>query len=214
MPSSDRVSKEVSRILRVLQGTQFEDCLPLEKGYKNLSFATGIYGLKSSTELLYVGMASAFRTRFQTGHQTLAKMFLDGLNSADIRVVTAPITVRYLNHLSDIEDTILFALRPKYNERIPSVEKMAKMKLKETTSGHLTQVLKFLPDPIVEALEDHADTYGLSDLQVLELAIAQFLDLDSVSFGDREQYKGLGAVLEQNAILKAKLKALGQEVEE
>ncbi|MGV0029338.1 hypothetical protein [Phormidesmis priestleyi] len=67
MPSSERVSKEVSRILRVLR-TQFEDCLPLEKGYKNLSFGAGIYGLKSRTELLYVGMASAFRTRFQTGH--------------------------------------------------------------------------------------------------------------------------------------------------
>ncbi|MGV0028424.1 hypothetical protein [Phormidesmis priestleyi] len=213
MPSSERVSKEVSRILRVLR-TQFEDCLPLEKGYKNLSFGTGIYGLKSRTELLYVGMASAFRTRFQTGHQTLAKMFLDGLNAVDIRVVTVPITVRYLDHLSDIEDTILFALHPKYNERIPSPEKMAKMKLKETTSGQLTQVLKFLPDRVVEALEDHADTYGLSDLQVLELAIAQFLDLDSVSFGDREQYKGLGAALEQNAILKARLKALGEEVED
>ena len=84
----------------------------------------------------------------------------------------------------------------------------------ETTSGHLTQVLRFLPDPVVEALENHADTYGLSDLQVLELTIAQFLDLDSVSFGDRERYKGLGAVLEQNAILKAQLKALGQEIED
>lgn len=88
------------------------------------------------------------------------------------------------------------------------------MKLKEATTGHLTKILKFLPDPVVEALEDHADTYGLSDLQVLELAIAQFLDLDSVSFGDREQYKGLGAIVEQNEILKARLKALGEEVEE
>ena len=75
-------------------------------------------------------------------------------------------------------------------------------------------VLKFLPDPVVEALEDHADPYGLSDLQVLELAIAQFLDLDSVSFGDREQYRGLRAILKQNAILTARLKALGEEVEE
>jgi hypothetical protein len=81
------------------------------------------------------------------------------------------------------------------------------------TTGHLKDVLNYLPDAIVEALEDHADAYGMTDAQILELAIAQFLDLEAVSFSEVEKLKGLGALREENAILKARLQALGQSLD-
>lgn len=81
------------------------------------------------------------------------------------------------------------------------------------TAGQLVDVLKFLPDHVVEALEDHADAYDLTVNQVLELGIAQFLDLDSVSFGERGDLKGVGALRTENEILKMRLKAAGLPTE-
>ena len=52
------------------------------------------------------------------------------------------------------------------------------------TTG-LKDVLNGLPDPVVEALKDHADTYGLTDAQVIELAIANLLDLDTTNLAER-----------------------------
>jgi hypothetical protein len=82
-----------------------------------------------------------------------------------------------------------------------------------TPAGHLRDVLQYLPAPIVNALEDHADTYGLSDHQVLELAIAQFLDLDVTSFDALPQLKGLAALKTENEILKLRLAAAGLPTE-
>jgi len=80
-------------------------------------------------------------------------------------------------------------------------------------TGSLKDVLRSLPDHIIDALEDHADTYGLTDLQVIELAIVQMLDLDTTSLGDVSQAKTLAQYKEENAILKIRLQALGQSVE-
>jgi hypothetical protein len=49
------------------------------------------------------------------------------------------------------------------------------MQLREPTSAHIKNVLNYLPDSVVDALEDHADTYGLTDAQVIELAFTQCL---------------------------------------
>lgn len=81
------------------------------------------------------------------------------------------------------------------------------------TPEYLVDVLEFLPDHVVEELEDHADAYGLTVNQVLELAIAQFLDLDSVSFGERRDLKGVGALKAENEILKMRLRAAGLPTE-
>jgi hypothetical protein len=215
MPSAERVKKEISRILKVVQDNRFEDCLPLEKGYKNLTFHAGIYALKSAeNEILYIGKASAFRTRFQNGHQTLNQMFLDGQSAQSVRVVTVPVTARYLDALLIIEKGLIFAAQPSYNRRIPISEVAAMQQLQPSSAGRLSEILRSLPNAVVDALEDHADTYGLTDAQVLELAIAQFLDLNAITFGEIDRFKGLGALKEENAILKAQLKALGHPVEE
>ena len=113
MPSVERVEKEIHRILKIIQSAQFESCLPLEKGYKNLTFHAGIYALKSEgNEILYIGKASAFRTRFQNGHQALNQMFLDGWSAQSVRVVAVHITARYLDALLTIEKGLIFAAQP------------------------------------------------------------------------------------------------------
>ncbi|HEY9661530.1 MAG TPA: GIY-YIG nuclease family protein [Allocoleopsis sp.] len=198
-----------------MRTTPFEAARPLEKGFKNLSFETGVYALKfRDEEILYVGKAAAFRTRFQNGHHILSTLFLEGKQVEDIRIITVSITARYVDYLLTLEKGVIFALQPRYNSIIAPSEVAVMQQLQKNPQGYLSEVLKFLPDPIVEAIEDHADAYGLTDAQVLELAIAQFLDLNAVSFEEISALKGVGALKEENAILKARLRALGQSVEE
>jgi hypothetical protein len=98
---------------------------------------------------------------------------------------------------------------------MPSFQEIASMVATSTTptTGNLRDVLQYLPVPIVNALEDHADTYGLSDNQVLEMAIAQFLDLDVTSFDALPKLKGLAALKTENEILKLRLEAAGLPTE-
>lgn len=212
MPSSDRIKREATRILRIIEKTKFDDCIPLERGYSNLSLTTGIYGIKSGDEILYIGKANSFRIRFQSGHQALVAMFLDGLNPATIRLVTVPVSARYADSLLDLEKQILFALQPQYNS-IPSLDEVT-MQLREPTTGHLKDVLNYLPDPVVDAVEDHADTYGLTDAQVIEMAIANLLDLDTTSLGELKHLETLAQLKERVAMLEAVIRKHGLTVPE
>jgi hypothetical protein len=140
-------------------------------------------------------------------------MLLDGRDPHSIRVITVPVGGRELDSLLEIEKFILFALQPAYNQYIPDVTEVAgKMQLKERTTGHLKDVLKFLPDPIVAAIEQHADMNGMTDAQVLELAIVNLLDLDKTAISDVKDLPdllSLGVLREENAILRAQIKAAG-----
>ncbi|MBW4523337.1 MAG: GIY-YIG nuclease family protein [Scytolyngbya sp. HA4215-MV1] len=214
MPSSDRIKREADRILRIIQKTKFDAALPLERGYSNLSFAAGIYAIKSGDEILYIGKANAFRTRFQSGHQTLIAIMLDGLSPSAIRIVTVPTSARYADFLLDLEKRILFALQPKYNKYIPSLDAILAMQLREPTSGHIKNVLNYLPDPVVDALEDHADTYGLTDAQVIELAIANLLDLETTSLNELKNLETLAQLKERVAMLEAVIRKNGLTVPE
>lgn len=216
MPSRERLQKEATRVIRLLQSTPFEQCTTIEKGFANLSFQAGIYAIKSDeAEILYVGMTSAFRTRFQNGHQALLKILISGVPAVRLRILPIPIDGRYVDYLLQLEKQAIFAIQPRYNVRMPSSQEIARMVATTTTptTGQLSEVLQYLPEPIVNALEDHADTYGLSDNQVLEMAIAQFLDLDVTSFDALPQLKGLAALKAENEILKLRLEAAGLPTE-
>jgi hypothetical protein len=216
MPSRERLQKEATRVIRLLQRTPFEQCTTIEKGFANLSFQAGIYAIKSDeAEILYVGMTSAFRTRFQNGHQALLKILISGVPAVRLRILPIPIDGRYVDYLLQLEKQAIFAIQPRYNVRMPSSQEIARMVVTTTTTttGHLSEVLQYLPEPIVNALEDHADTYGLSDNQVLEMAIAQFLDLDVTSFDALPQLKGLAALKAENEILKLRLESAGLPTE-
>jgi hypothetical protein len=217
MASNERLNKEVRRILKILQSVKFEDCfdltLPKEQRFQQITFQAGIYAFKGDTnEILYVGQTGSFRTRVRN-HHALANMFLDGRDAQSIRLITVPVRGRELDSLLDIEKFILFTLKPAYNKRIPTVTEIAgTMQLKERTTGNLKDILKFLPDPIVAAIEQHADLNGMTDAQVLELAIVNLLDLDKTAIADIQDLPdllSLAVLREENAILRAQLQAAG-----
>jgi hypothetical protein len=87
------------------------------------------------------------------------------------------------------------------------------MQLREPTTGHLKDILRYLPESVVQAVEDHADTYGLTEQQVMEFAVANLLGLEPTSLGDfkDEDLKSLAELREEVAILEARLKAAGLE---
>jgi hypothetical protein len=217
MVSCERFDKELRRVIRILESAKFEDCfdltLPKTQRFQQISFQAGIYAFKGSDQtILYVGQTGSFRTRLRN-HHALTNMLLDGRDPHSIRVITVPVGGRELDSLLEIEKFILFALQPAYNQYIPDVTEVAgKMQLKERTTGHLKDVLKFLPDPIVAAIEQHADMNGMTDAQVLELAIVNLLDLDKTAISDVKDLPdllSLGVLREENAILRAQIKAAG-----
>lgn len=81
----------------------------------------------------------------------------------------------------------------------------------EPTTGHLKQILNYLPVPVVDALEDHADTYDLTDAQVLELAIANLLDLETTSIANLKNLETLAQLKERVAILETQLQAAKEQ---
>jgi GIY-YIG catalytic domain len=217
MASNARLNQELRRILKILESAKFEDCLdltlPKDQRFQQITFQAGIYAFKSiENTILYVGQTGSFRTRLRN-HHALTNMLLDGRDPHAIRLITVPVRGRELDSLLEIEKFILFVLKPVYNERIPDVTEVAgHMQLKERTTGHLKDVLKFLPDRIVAAIEQHADVNGMTDAQVLELAIVNLLDLDKTAIADIQDLPdllSLAVLREENAILRAQLKAAG-----
>jgi stage III sporulation protein SpoIIIAA len=70
----------------------------------------------------------------------------------------------------------------------------------------LKNILDYLPERIRQAMEEYSQETQLSPELVIELAIAHFLDVDSVTFEDC-QIDSLGQLREQNKILKIQLAA-------
>jgi hypothetical protein len=71
-----------------------------------------------------------------------------------------------------------------------------------------TNILDYFPARIRTALETYAAETEMPVEFVLEMAIAGFLDVDSMTFANCRT-DSPGQLREQNAILKAKLKAAG-----
>jgi hypothetical protein len=215
VPSNRSLNAEASRIQKIIERTPWDQCIPLEKGFSSVSFMAGVYGIRTESKVLYVGKANAFRTRFQGGHQVLVQIFIDGFRAEDIRLVTVPTTAHYVDDLLALERGVIFALRPQYNVRIPSLDEVAgkTMQLRTPTTGHLKDILRYLPEHVVQAVEDHADTYGLSEQQVMELAVSNLLGLETTSLREftQEDLKSMAELKEEVAILKAKLNAAGLE---
>lgn len=73
----------------------------------------------------------------------------------------------------------------------------------------IQDILNDLPDPVVDALEHHVDTYGLTDAQVIEMAIANLLDLDTTNLGDLKKLETLAQLKERVAILEEVIRKNG-----
>ena len=209
MPSADRFNAETTRIVRLLEQTQFVEGLEIVRGFVNIPQTTGIYAFKHrSGELLYVGKASAFRTRFK-GHQTLVAFYTDEIPVSDVRILLAPLTPGWVNHLEVLEKRVLFVLRPRYNSLVPTLENLEMMQLRTIAPAKVSELLNVLPDSVQDAIDDYANRSGLTEAQVLELALAQFLDLNTTSFTESETYPSLGALQERVKVLELLLKQRG-----
>lgn len=209
MPSISQLKAEVDRLLKLIRHTPFEDCLPLERGFQNLPNTAGVYALRTVSEILYVGKAGDFRTRFK-GHQTLNTIYIDKIRPEDLRILLVPLSAYYYPHLLLLERQMTFVLRPRYNSSMPAVDQIQKlMQLRQSPpSSGVQDLLRFMPDPVVEAVEQFAEANRISVPQAVEFAFASFLNVEATSFG--EVVDGLqtpGATKEENAILKLKLKA-------
>lgn len=73
--------------------------------------------------------------------------------------------------------------------------------------GGLADLLYYVPEPIVDALCNYAEARNLSDAQVVEIALASFLDVNAVSLSEISNVPNVGRLREENAILKLQLKA-------
>ncbi|RUT05556.1 hypothetical protein DSM106972_035630 [Dulcicalothrix desertica PCC 7102] len=78
------------------------------------------------------------------------------------------------------------------------------MQAQDTTA--LKNILDYLPERIKQAIQEYCQETQLSPELVIELAIAHFLDVDSVTFDDC-QIESPGVLREQNKILKIELAA-------
>jgi len=80
-------------------------------------------------------------------------------------------------------------------------------------SGHIKDVLKYMPAHILNAIEDYADATGLPDEKVVELAFSMFLNLDATSFEELKTSKSPSLILQENQVLNHENAILRQELE-
>jgi hypothetical protein len=218
MPSLKAQNQEIERMRRIIKNTPFAQCLPIAPRYANLSAQAGIYAIKSAQEeVLYIGKASRYRTRFQNGHQALLAILVDGCAAIDVRILLVPTTERFVEDLLALERILIVAFDPRYNVRKPDpVKVMTMLNVKALVSpGRIKELLQTLPEIVVEQLESHADTYGVSEEKVLERAITFFLDPDAIVFSDldRDRFKGLGVLIEENTALVYQNQHMNLEIE-
>ena len=76
--------------------------------------------------------------------------------------------------------------------------------MQSTETNALKNILDYLPERIRQAIEEYSKQTQLPPELVIELAIAHFLDVDSVTFED-SQIDSPGVLREQNKILKIQL---------
>ncbi|BAZ09376.1 hypothetical protein NIES4071_11840 [Calothrix sp. NIES-4071] len=76
----------------------------------------------------------------------------------------------------------------------------------QTEANALKNVLDYLPERIRQAIDEYSKETQLPPEVVIELAISNFIDVDSVTFDDC-QIDSLGVLREQNKILKIQLAA-------
>jgi hypothetical protein len=218
MTSRKAHQREADRMRRLIKNTPFAQCLPIVPRYSNLSFQCGIYAIKSAQGVvLYIGKASSFRTRFQSGHQALLAILIDGYQAQDVRIVLVPTTEGFVEELLDLERFLIVVFDPAYNIRKPDPIKVMMMVTTKApvAPGRIKELLQTLPEIVLEQLESHADTYGVAQEQVVERAITFFLDPDAVVFSDLEpeRFKGLGVLMEENTALTYQNQSLNAKAE-
>lgn len=74
----DPIVQESQAILATLALTEFNNCIPLSKEFRQLPMTAGIYAVKHrSLGILYIGKTRTLRDRFRGGHKALLWAFIE-----------------------------------------------------------------------------------------------------------------------------------------
>jgi GIY-YIG catalytic domain len=119
---TNSIQEEARQILDTLASVPFEDCIPLDKEFRQLPMSAGIYAVKHRTlGILYIGKARTLRDRFRGGHKALLWAFIEELKATDIRIAYYQLDfVQWIQLSSELESLIIQAVNPPYNVRIPT----------------------------------------------------------------------------------------------
>ena len=110
---------EALRILEVLNGLEFDNCVPLTREFNELPPRPGIYAVKHRNEgILYIGKSGNVRSRFRGGHKALGWALIDRMDPDDIRIAVATLSFKWIRLSLQLEQIIIRQLLPPYNERI------------------------------------------------------------------------------------------------
>ncbi len=118
---TDSIEVQARAILDSLMQRPFSDCVPITRGFANLTTQPGIYAVRHRNEgLLYVGKAQDIKERFRGGHKAITWSWLEDYNHRNVAIATHPIDFRQWRLLSsDLEGIILVWSKPPFNIRIP-----------------------------------------------------------------------------------------------
>lgn len=118
MTNSQQQARE---ILDRLVFIEFTRCLEIDRNFRHLPPAPGIYAIRHRTEgLLYLGKTNDLSTRFNGGHKAFTWAWLDLYTASDVRIA-----IERLNRwgkpglLLELESILLRATEPPYNVKIP-----------------------------------------------------------------------------------------------
>ena len=120
---SDSIVQESQAILATLALTEFKNCIPLSKEFRQLSMTAGIYAVKHRTlGILYTGKTRILRDRFRGGHKALLWAFIEKLQPKDVRITFYALEFeQWTRLLSQLESLLIIqAIDPPYNVRIPA----------------------------------------------------------------------------------------------
>jgi excinuclease UvrABC nuclease subunit len=117
----NHIQQQAREVLDELALMPFDQCLTIDRNFKHLPLAPGLYAIRHHAEgLLYLGKTNNLGTRFSSGHKAFTWAWLDLYAAADVRIAFRELD-RWGNPglLSELEAILLRATEPPYNVKIP-----------------------------------------------------------------------------------------------
>lgn len=205
--------KQVTQVVRLINRIPFEECYEGSPNGRNLPRVPGLYAFKHQAgQILYVGKSNNIRNRFRDGHSVFVDLFFAGYVSTEVRIAVVPLVGDYLPYLEVIEAMVIFTLTPRFNKKRYSFTEIAAMvAVRSFTIPSDVQLMDLLPPTARLAIEDYAKANKLQPNQVVELALAQFFDYETVTLEGYEHLQSFAQLKNQIAKLQAELEGLKQE---
>ncbi|MBD2082541.1 hypothetical protein [Leptolyngbya sp. FACHB-17] len=207
--------KKVSQVCYSFNCIAFESCYEGSRDGHNLPATPGLYAFKHRDgRVLYVGKSTNIRKRFKARHEVFVDLFFAGYAAPDVRIAVVSISGNYLPLLEVMEALVIFTLRPEFNRKVYSLAEMAAMvAVRSFTIPADVELTDLLDTQVVSAIRDYGVANGLTPNQVIELALAQFLDFEAVTLDGYEHLQTYADLKNEIAMLQAELRGLKQNGE-